>query len=196
MSGERMLAFLSGCNSEQQLGLRIVTQCAPVLKGVKASNLITVEPGQSHQVKTYLKTTNVICILLYHDKHREVLFLYRDDLLKDYIKQTKVKHFLASYGYLDTGIAAILIRLRSRYQRYASGIQEFPHELGVLLEYPVDDVRGFIRHKGKHCLMERYWKVYHDPEGARRTFQMYDQARETAMEEILAGCPLLQVAVS
>ena len=196
MSGERMLAFLSGCNLEQQLGLRIVTQCAPVLKGVKISNLISVKPGQNRQVKSYLKGTRVTCTLLYTDKRKEILFLYRCDMLENYLRKAEVKHFLQSYGYLDTGIAGIFIRLRSRYRNYAAGNQEFPHELGVLLEYPVQDVEDFIRFKGKHCLMERYWKVYHDPEGAKRTFRIYDEARETAMEEILAGYPLLRVAVS
>lgn len=196
MSGERLLAFLSGCNLEQQLGLRIVTQCAPVLKGVKLSNLIAVKPGQSHQVKSYLKGTEVICTLLYTDENKEILFLYRYDMLGNYLKKAEVKFFLASYGYLDTGITGIFIRLRGRYQNYADGNQEFPHELGVLLGYPVADVVDFIRYKGKYCLMERYWKVYHDLEGAKRTFQIYDEARETAMEEILAGYSLLKVAVS
>ena len=196
MSGERMLAFLSGCNSEQQLGLRLATQCAPVLKGVKASNLITVKPGQSHLVKRDLNGTEVTCIRLYSDRFKEILFLYRYNLLESYLNTAAVRCFLESYSYPDTGLAGTLIRLRGRYQSYAAGDHEFPHELGVLLQYPVADVEEFIRQKGKHCLMERYWKVYHDPEGAKQTFRIYDEARETAMEEILAGYPLLRVAVS
>ena len=191
-----MLAFLADCSIERQLEFRIVTQCAPVLKGKKVSNLITVKPGQWHQVRRYLKGTRIVCALVYADKDKEVLFLYRFSMLEEHLKKPEVRRFLALNGYLDMSVAAVFIRLRRRYQRYAGGHEEFPHELGVLLEYPVADVEGFICNKGQNCLMERYWKVYHDLEEAQRRFRIYDEAREDAMEEILAGYPLLQVAIS
>lgn len=196
MSGERMLAFLANCSMEQQLQLRIVTQCAPVLKGIKLSNLISVKPGQWHQVKKYLRETKVVCSLLYADKDKEVLLLYRFGMLEQHLKKPEVRRFLEAEGYLDLSIPAVFLRLRRRYQRYAGGVAEFPHELGIILEYPVEDVKSFIRHKGQNCLMERYWKVYHDLDEAKRTFLMYDKAREDAMDQILAGYQLLQVAIS
>lgn len=191
-----MLAFLANCSIERQLEFRIVTQCAPVLKGKKISNLITVKPGQWHQVKRYLRDTRIICTLVYADKDKEVLFLYRFSMLEEHLKKPGVRQFLKRNGYLDMSISAVFIRLRRRYQRYAGGLEGFPHELGVLLEYPVADVESFIENRGQNCLMERYWKVYHDLEEAQRRFRMYDEARENAMEEILAGYPLLQVAIS
>ncbi len=45
MSAETMLHFLNNCTPEEKFGFRVVTQCAPVLKGVKISNLITMKPG-------------------------------------------------------------------------------------------------------------------------------------------------------
>ena len=32
----------------------------------------------------------------------------------------------------------------------------FPHEIGLLLGYPVEDVLGFIRHQGKNYLYTGY----------------------------------------
>ena len=82
-----------------------------------------------------------------------------------------------------------------RDRDYVEKRWEFPHELGVILEYPVEDVKGFIDNRGKNCLMERYWKVYHNRERAEEIFRQYDQVKETAMREIVSGCTLSQVAV-
>ena len=87
-------------------------------------------------------------------------------------------------------------KLRERYRLYAQNGGEFPHELGVLLEYPLEDVEGFIANAGQNSLASRYWKVYHNPQEAERTFRVYDEAQEQAMREIMNGFALGQVAVS
>ena len=67
---------------------------------------------------------------------------------------------------------------------------------GRKLEYPVEDVADFIKYGGQNCLMERYWKVYHNVERARAVFAAYDAAKDQAMGEVIAGYPLHLVAVS
>lgn len=196
MSTEMMLAFLANCSLEERLGFRVVTQCAPVLKGIKVSNIINVKPGTCHRIQLYLTGSRVICMPLYSESKNEIIFLYRHDMLENHLRKQEVRHFLEQYGYLDMSVSGVLARLRQRYAGYAMRQEEFPHELGVVLEYPVEDVEGFIENQGKNCLMERYWKVYHNQECAERIFRLYDQAKEVAMEEIVAGCPLCQVAVS
>ena len=58
MSAETMLHFLNNCTPEEKFGFRVVTQCAPVLKGVKISNLITgwmaQNPGIFKEEQNYL----------------------------------------------------------------------------------------------------------------------------------------------
>ena len=90
---------------------------------------------------------------------------------------------------------SILMGLKRKYTAYLAGSGEFPHELGVLLEYPVEDVRDFIRYNGDKCLFTGYWKVYHNPAQARAKFTRYDRAREAAMQQIINGCRLHEVAV-
>lgn len=50
---------------------------------------------------------------------------------------------------------------------------DFPHEIGVFLGYPLEDVIGFVRHKGKNYTCKGYWKAYGDPEAARARFASY-----------------------
>ena len=39
----------------------------------------------------------------------------------------------------------------------------FPHEVGLFLGYPLDDVTGFIEQKGKNYKCCGIWKVYGNP---------------------------------
>lgn len=196
MSAETMLTFLDQCSLESRLGFQVASHCAPVLKGIKISNIMTAERGTWKRLVRSLKGSKILCSLLSAYGGREVLLLYRYEKLREHLLKEQVQRFLESCGYEDFGVAAVIIRLRKRYAEYVKNRQGFPHELGVILEYPVEDVKGFIENNGKNCLLEKYWKVYHDRERAERIFAWYDEARELAMEEIMAGYRLSQIAVS
>ena len=60
----------------------------------------------------------------------------------------------------------------------------FPHELGLLLGYPLDDVEGFIKNDGKNCLYTGYWKVYANVPAKRNLFRRFECAREELMKQI------------
>ena len=196
MSAETMLHFLNNCTPEEKFGFRVVTQCAPVLKEVKISNLITMKPGGWRKIRAYLKKSRIICIPLYADAEKEVLFLYRYEQLERHLKNREVREFLRSCGYESFEVASVLVRLRRRYQLYAGISKEFPHELGVLLGYPVGDVQGFIDNRGENSLTSRYWKVYQNPKEAEKIFDLYDRVKEQALKEIMCGRTLSHVAVS
>ena len=108
----------------------------------------------------------------------------------------EVREFLRSCGYESFEVASVLVRLRRRYQLYAGISKEFPHELGVLLGYPVGDVQGFIDNRGENSLTSRYWKVYQNPKEAEKIFDLYDRVKEQALKEIMCGRTLSHVAVS
>lgn len=60
-----------------------------------------------------------------------------------------------------------------------------PHEMGIFLGIPVEDVCGFVKHQGKNCLLCRYWKVYYDPLKAQKLFENYDCARKMVIQEVI-----------
>ena len=196
MSAETMLAFLDQCSLESRLGFFVASHCAPVLKGIKISNIMTAERGTWKRLVRSLKGSNILCVLLSAQGGREVLLLYRYEKLREHLMKEQVRKFLESQGYDDIRVPAVITRLRKQYAEYVRNRQGFPHELGVILEYPVEDVKGFIENRGKNCLLEKYWKVDHNREKAEKIFAWYDEARELAMEEIMAGYRLNQIAVS
>ena len=105
-----------------------------------------------------------------------------------------MRKFLGEYGYDVWNFEEVLTRLEERVCRYASQKGGFPHETGIFLNYPVEDVRGFIEHDGRGELMCGYWKVYHNPGRAQMTFLAYDKARLSAVNEYLLGRTIREIA--
>lgn len=197
MSAAEMLSYIKSCTQKERLEIQVVLQCAPVLKNVKISNLLTVKAGEWQQVCREFRNSRIISVLLYADGVHEVVFCYRHEQLETYLLHQEVRGFLLDCGYdrEPYDVASVMKRMRRRYQLYAGAGSEFPHELGILLGYPVGDVKGFMEHGGRGCLMSGYWKVYDDVEKAKRCFRKYDEAKKCALQEIMSGKPLHQVAV-
>ena len=151
-----------------------VLQCAPLLTGIKMSNLLHVREGQQREVASMFEATPVSSRILYKKNGRISVFLYREQRLKRFLSVGKVRRLLDSFGYRGMELPEILSRLSDRYQRHMDGRGDFPHEIGLLLGYPPEDVSGFIENGGKNFLCSGYWKVYKDPARARRIFDGYD----------------------
>ena len=77
-------------------------------------------------------------------------------------------------GYnIDSSLDEMIARLKERFFHKT----EFPHEIGLFLGYPIEDVKGFRKFGGSDCKMCGYWKVYDDVEQARRIFDSYDKCQ-------------------
>ena len=58
---------------------------------------------------------------------------------------------------------------------------DFPHEIGLLLGYPPEDVSGFIENGGKNFLCSGYWKVYKGRQEQEGSLTDTTGAREAAI---------------
>ena len=97
---------------------------------------------------------------------------------------------LASYSAaLAGGLEAMLDHLASRM----AGSGGFPHEVGLFLGYPAEDVEGFRRHGGQGYKYSGLWKVYSDVERAQRCFRQYGCCRRALCRRLEAGCRLVQL---
>lgn len=186
--------MLSIQDGRERLQFQLAYQCAPFLKRLRASCLTNIEKRDCPALDSILAGTDIKYRLLTADKGRYLLFLYRQRELWFCLDRAGVREFLARYGYLCQSLEAMLDRLSDRVSRYAFHGAGFPHEIGVFLNYPVDDVRCFIECRGKGGFMTGYWKVYHYPGRAQMIFQAYDKARTSAVNECLAGKKLKDIA--
>ena len=73
---------------------------------------------------------------------------------------------------------------------------EFPHEVGLFLSYPPEDVKGFIENHAANAKCTGVWKVYGDERQARQTFDRYKKCTQTYCERWRSGVELDRLAVA
>lgn len=88
-------------------------------------------------------------------------------------------------------IKSYLCTLKKRYKAF-----NCPHELGIFLGFPLNDVMDFMNCKNKKCLSCGYWLVYNNLQEAKETFSRYDKVKEHTVNYILNGDSSINVAYS
>ncbi|MBQ8971920.1 MAG: DUF3793 family protein [Clostridia bacterium] len=130
--------------------------------------------------------------ILKYEGGKTLLYLFRSAELMQRLKQIDVCALLRRYGYDSFELSVVLQYLQTRI---ISAIG-FPHEIGVFLGYPMEDVVGFIENNGKNCLCCGCWKVYANPVEAEKSFARIHKCREIYGRLFASGCPLSQLAVA
>ena len=198
MTAEVITYMAADQNRERRMQFALVAQCAPFLKGLRAASILSVEEKSVPDLCRILEATDISCRVLPAEKGRCLVLFYRKGRISMLLSQEAVRRFLEDYGYEDgdTEPERAVTRLCRRMEQYKEEIGTFPHELGVFLGYPLEDVQAFIRNGGRGSLLAGYWKVYHNPERARLTFLAYDKARDSAVNEFLSGKNIREIAAA
>ncbi|MBR1741606.1 MAG: DUF3793 family protein [Lachnospiraceae bacterium] len=177
------------------LDLQMAMQCAPLFAGLKVSNLLIVDTENRSRVLQILKNSQIAHITLSEFEGRVTMLLYRNEELRGYFEDQRVKNLLQFLGYENTSFWQLLMKFRERFQFYQRESQDFPHEMGLFLGYPVEDVAGFIKNEGKKSLCTGYWKVYRNPKEKVTLFEQFEQARERMIQYIYGGGSICQIAL-
>jgi len=168
----------------------IAKQCAPLICGVKISNLLIAENKECENVNHIFKDTLININKLYSDESRSILLLYNYKEVENYLQEKSISKFMKEQGYHTLKIEEILDIISKRFKRFKDRKDKFPHELGIILGYPIWDVIGFIENKGKNSLYTGYWKVYKNLEQANETFLKYEKAKDLVMKNVIKGIPI------
>ena len=200
MSGEiwEIMRKLRG----DEIELQIAFQCAPLITGLKESNLLNIEKQDYQRMKDIFKESELTVYPLGIHAGKITVFLYHRERLEKFFSRESVLALLHEIGYIDTDLKQVLPVFRTHYQQYLKEKKVFPHEMGLLLGYPPEDVKGFIHNQGKNYLYSGYWKVYDRPHEKIRLFQKYEHSREKLIqllsygmriEEIIAICSNMEI---
>ncbi len=190
-----ILKLKAAGNEEINMAIMLAMHCGPILKGSKAGSIITLSGRQLSAIKFLINGTSVSYCVLKSKGDKFILYLYREQEISEYINREDIKAFLKGYGYKGEDLRESLAVLSERILLYGNGKTQFPHEIGVFLDYPLADVRGFIENQGKNYIYSGYWKVYHNAEEAIKLFRRYDREREMAVREVVLGKTIQEVAV-
>ena len=99
-----------------------------------------------------------------------MLLAWRPSQVEKIVADAQSRAFLDSVGLPSGDASALMAELVGRLRAYYAGRASFPHELGLVLGYPVDDVRGFMADGGRGAKVVGRWRCYGNVENARRRF--------------------------
>ena len=169
---------------------RIARHCAPTLAGIKCGSMFRMRGpisdvlGDVRAVNRALRSTGVSAMVLRRWEDAALVYVYRPDMLSHVVSDRRAMEFLSGFGYGCEGYAANLRHLASRY-----GGGTMPHEVGVFLGYPLDDVKGFIEDRSG-CKCSGCWKCYSDPAEAECRFRRCRQCTSRCVEMLDSGATL------
>lgn len=159
--------------------LQLALQCAPVIAGLKASNLLIISRSEQKQAEDILNATALSYMILCENSQKTTILVYQKSLLWNCLMKKNVRGFFRKMGYQEWNLSQILRLFQSHFQAYKREQEAFPHEMGILLGYPLKDVEAFITNEGKNYLWNGYWKVYFDVEQKKKLFTRFELAKET-----------------
>ena len=170
--------------------------CAPALAGIKPADLVSI-PGDREEIvpllRQYgaqLRPAGIRLRLLHSCPGRCLLLVYRPRRLEEQLSREEVRALLRRDGYpVEEGYGAMLRHLSARL----AGSEGFPHEIGLFLGYPAEDVEGFRLHGGQDFKYSGLWKVYSDVDRARQCFHRYRCCRRALCRRVQAGFRLSQL---
>lgn len=192
MSVNEKVDYLSKCNKKEKLAFSLASTCAPVIKGLSVSNTLTVKQGEFKIIESLLVGTPLSCFLLYSGKN-EIVLIARLNKLKDHLNNKTISSYLEEFGYENCSLEYVIEKLYIRFYEFYNNKQSFPHELGIILNYPLDDIKGFIQNDGKEALACKYWKVYSNVEESLKKFKEFDKAIDTCLYQIVNGYRLDEI---
>lgn len=177
----------------------LIRCCAPTLAGMKTGSLYSCPYekretllGELRGLNRLLSPRGLYILPLRFDARRALLYLFRPGNLERDLKCPIARRILEEAGYEDLHPAGCLRCLAQKLGKR----EDFPHEVGLFLSYPPEDVKGFIENRAKNYKRICAWKVYGDEELAQRTQTKYQKCTESYCRSFRAGRKLEELAVA
>lgn len=180
-------------NEHYNFGEKLAFHTAPTLLGIKCASLVSMSPREfaleqhSAIFNRKMQSRGLKSRILCNCGRRTLLLIYNEKKLEKRLSDPKIAVMLKGFGYdmsdsLENQLAFLAQRIKE------SG--EFPHEIGLFLDYPLEDVLGFIRNRGENFKLCGCWKVYGSEETARKTFANYDKCRRFLCNKLNQGADI------
>ncbi len=177
----------------------IIRHCSPTLAGLKTGNIFTCHYNHPDEVKIGLRRLNRTLVKkglraqpLRCRENRALIYVFRPIRLHNDLQNNIACRLLKERGYCCENPERCVAHLRRRL----SESKEFPHEIGLFLGYPPEDVNDFIENRAEGYKIVGSWKVYGDEEKAQRIFDKYEKCTRIYSEHWAKGKSIDKLTVS
>ena len=173
----------------------IVRHCAPTLANLKTGSLFVCPITDRPSFFSSLRSLNELLVPkglralpLRIREYSALVYLYRPSRLKKDLEDPAAIKILQDHGYSCYGkcLPKLIERVRAS--------EEFPHEIGLFLGYPPEDVQGFLDHRP--CKFSGCWKVYGDENNANKNFDLYKKCERVYCQQLAQGIDIKRLTVA
>ena len=179
--------------------ITLLRQCAPTLAGIKTGGMFIAEYDDEESMQSDLDNLNMmfrekglVVTCLRFRAGKALIYVYRPCKLRNDLTCEEARAILERYGYDVSDDVSCLDHLTGRI----SACQDFPHEVGLFLGYPPEDVKGFIEQGGRAYKACGTWKVYGDVAEAEKLFHKYSKCTNVYLSCWEKGATLSRLIVS
>lgn len=168
----------------------LIYNASLVISGAKPSATITLKKSGNNIYckwvrygRKFLEEIGIDYIDLREGEESLIILVYNRENLKNYIFKKENRDFLMKLDYENCkDIDEYIEVLKIRYGKF-----KCPHELGIFLGFPLEDVRDFMECSNKKCLRCGYWLVYNNLQEAMTIFDRYNKIKDFTTKNILNG---------
>lgn len=176
----------------------LIDHCAPTLAGLKTGNMfpVNVESGQDicdelRKLNRMFREKGIRIVMLRRSYGKALVYLYRPDYLDRDLDCPEARMILEEKGYCGSTAGKCVAELI----RHMEKDDEFPHEVGLFLGYPPEDVRCFMEDSRHGVKCTGCWKVYGNEEAAEKTFAKFRKCTDVYRRQLSRGKSLFQLTV-
>lgn len=177
----------------------LIRHCSPTLAGLKTGNLFPCECHSPEALTRELCRLNrklvpkgIRILPLQIGRERALIYVYRPKALKSDLSDQRARALLLKYGYVPDNSDHCVIHLIHRLREE----KEFPHEIGLFLSYPPEDVMGFIDNRAANHKYMGHWKVYGDEQAAKCLFDKFESCSRIYSQQWKQGKSIEQLTVA
>lgn len=177
----------------------LVRHCSPTLAGLKTGNLFSCAFASKAALYSCLRCWNRIltgkglrALPMRFQNGRALIYVYRPARLASDFQHTLTHRLLRERGYCTENTEQCVAQLA----RHICAREAFPHEIGLFLGYPPEDVCGFIENRAEGCKCVGCWKVYGDAEAAQRTFAKFKKCTAVYCRQFENGKSIERLTVA
>ncbi len=163
----------------------VIYHCSPTMAGLKTGSLFNCPNGNGSKFIKSIREMNrrllprgARIVPLKHMGSSTLVYMYRPDRLREDLRDSTAKRILTELDYPVGEMERCIVELIHRLE---DG-EAFPHEIGLFLGYPPEDVDAFIKNGAAGAKCIGVWKVYGDVETAQRKFAQYKKCTQSYCE--------------
>ena len=177
----------------------LIRHCSPTLAGMKTGSIFCCDYSTKEELWAFLCLLNqklvkkgLRVLPLRLENGRAMIYVYRPNRLKSDLSHGTATRLLGERNYSMRSSDRCVLELMERLRDNA----EFPHEIGLFLGYPPEDVDGFISNRAANSKCVGTWKVYGDEDAARKTFAKYKKCTEVYSIQYARGKSIERLTVA